>query len=181
MQASSDVVTTVTYFGTTQGGGQLVQTLQSCTSNCSIVANATVLSVAMQEGPKESVPPSVVTLEKIDTFAGDPYQFRTTYTFGDVLDPTPTTLTPQDLASMSCRKDESNGGVELFTCMPLKALPAVTLTAFGLLKRDPTQRVTASVTVLNTSELCSLMCVCIMQRTLLRCVFDRVCLVTIRT
>jgi hypothetical protein len=129
-----------------------VQTLQSCTGNCSIIANATVFGVAVQEGTTDSIPASAVTFEKLDTPEGDPYKFKTTYTFGSLLQPTPTTLTSQEPASMSCRKAASNGGVELFTCLPLKALPSVTLTAFGLVKGDPTQRVSASVTVLNTRD-----------------------------
>jgi hypothetical protein len=152
----ADLVATITYNGQVQAGEELVKELEACTGDCTIVANATVLDAGVQPGTQADAPASVVTLERLDTPPGDPYQFRTTYSTAGALDnavPSPVTLeTLTEPGSMSCSVQQGGTGVALFTCRPLKALPAVTLTALAPNRPHPAERVSASVTVLNTSK-----------------------------
>lgn len=158
---TAELIATIQYQGLLQAGQVLADALEECTGNCTIVANTTVLNAGVTSGTQQDAPASVIALERLDIPPGEPYQFRTTYSTAGVLDPvfpSPVTLfTLAEPNSMFCEKTErqDNPGIALFTCIPLKALPALTLTAFAPNRQDALQRVSASLTVLNTSESCS--------------------------
>jgi hypothetical protein len=149
----STLVSTITFPGTIEAAQQAATILSDCGSNCTGVANVSVIDVGALQGTPENAPASVVTLERVDTPAGDPYQFRTTYTTAGAPDSVIVTLdTRSEPDSMSCSPQVVGTGVTLFTCRPLKALPAVTLTALAINRQNVNDPVTASVTVLNTSK-----------------------------
>lgn len=146
---------TIEYLGTLEGGTAIVEACAA--SNCT-GGTAEFLGGTAQSGTVDTLPAASIALVQVPTAPGEPYMFRTSYTVGGVPATAFATLTAQDEDSMSCSRVREAPGLDLFTCRPLKALGALTVTAFGLVPAAglvPETRVRASITLTNTSALAS--------------------------
>jgi hypothetical protein len=147
----ADLVVTIEYLGTLEGGAAIVDT---CAANNCTGGTAEFLGGTAQSGTVDALPAASIALVQVPTAPGEPYMFRTTYTVGGVPATAFATLTAQDEDAMACSRVREGPGQDVFTCRPLKALGALTVTAFGLAPAaEPglDSRVRASVTLTNTS------------------------------
>lgn len=142
----------IEFSGTLDAGTDTVTQLSTAGCNvdqlCERIAN-----VSTQVGLVAAAAPSGnVTLTEIPLASDtDPLQFQATYVLADQPASTEMMLIPDPADAMSCTR--SIGATStLFTCYPLRALPAVVVTVNALNPKNVKAPVTASLTVYNTSK-----------------------------
>lgn len=152
--ARSDLVVTVTYPGTTQGGEAVISLCS--TGNCTQgVSGVSFVGGNVAAGTLTDLKPPSITLVQQATAAGQPLKFAATYLVGGSPASAPVTLAFNPADALSCSAAATGPGVTTFECRPLVSNIPVVLTAYGPDPRDPNKRIEATLTIpSNTSEYC---------------------------
>lgn len=152
--AQADLVSSITYPGTSSGGQKLVDACNAgeCLSKVENAPTITVTSAAVQQVAIADLGDASIAIEQVPYVSGEQYQFTVTYKIGDALNDAAVILVTDPADAMYCGATDAGAGLTRFSCDPKKKLSAVQMIATGGNPKAIASPVTASVPVFNTSE-----------------------------